>query len=374
MSAGTPSELSSVTRGGQVIVLVPVIKTEQVPATSQVASELMSSTMNQNSLTALLASSSLVSLSSSVVISQVPTTLLTTTRPQGPPVVVVTHYLTITTPASTPVETFAVWTRPGETQPAKPPFPLDGGYTTSQGPSPLETGGVHLPQPEFNGLAASPGVIAGTFGAILGVGIICLVYCMVKRKHLKKLLKEGKKTQNTGPPVLPPVPRQPDSPVWFTQETNSIELKNLPTTTATSMTAPSTSTYRGSTRYHGRQGVLDVAGTQQDPHGDILTTTVGGTTSDPKEEIQQHNSNKAPQGLFEQEQQGGRVEEHEDSIGLAFTKPEPAVERGPFPVTIEEVEDDEMREARGINVPDAPYLLSELEDTSDKERYHTFIK
>ncbi|KAK6543549.1 hypothetical protein TWF694_000293 [Orbilia ellipsospora] len=369
MSAGTPSKLSTLTRNGAVIVLVPNIKTEQVPATSQAVGQMTSSKIDQISLATLLSSSSLVP-SSSIVTPQTPTTLLTTTRPNGPPVVVVTQYLTITTPASTPIGTSAVWTRPGETQPAGPPFPL-GPYYTSQGKSPLETGGVHLPQPEFNGLAASPGVIVGTFGAIFGVGIICFVYCMIKRQRLQKLLNEENK-QSSGPPVLPPVNRQPDSPVWFTCNTNSIELKNLPTNTATSMSAPSASTYRGSSRYQGRQGVLDVAGTQHDPHGDILTTG-GGTVFDPKDDNHQHEINKASKGIVERQNQGGFTNEDEDSIGLAFTKPETAVERGPFPVSIEEVE-EEMKEAQAINVPGAPFLLSELEDTSDRERYHTFIK
>ncbi|EPS43684.1 hypothetical protein H072_2373 [Dactylellina haptotyla CBS 200.50] len=360
-------EAVTTTIGGQVIVFIPNIKTQEVPSISHPSTARRDTTMGGQQTRSR----------SSVLTTPIPTTLITSIRSRSRSVVVVTEVVTVTSSLSvpTPIQTYiassesssAIYTRPPEYRPAGIPYPV-GPLITSEGPSPLETGGVHLPQPEFNGLAAPPSVIIGTFAALVGAGILCFLVCLVRRKRFERKLREAN-NRPRGPPVLPPIRRQPDSPVWFGQrKPSSTEMKPLKTDSVTSGGAPSMST--APDMANRRQSVFagTVLTTQNDPNGDILSTA-GGTVDCPgiicKHEIEDLGD------FSEKKLYVAPMSDNNDDVPQAATlekiTTEPKRNLNP---TVE----DGVEEPQAVNVPGAPFLVCELEDTSNGERYHTFIR
>ncbi|KAF3908993.1 hypothetical protein ABW20_dc0109772 [Dactylellina cionopaga] len=368
MSSSLSREAMTVTRGGQVIVFVSDIKTKEVPSLSR------QSSAPQETRTATLSQEHTASESGALTF-QAPTTFITRTHPASRPVVVVTQVITLTTPPAPPetsiisLESSSIFTRPAESRPPVVPY-LIGPFIASEGASPLETGeGVHTPPPQFNGLAASPGVIAGTFAAIVGVGIMCMLACMLQRKRQEHKFLAGHNGRDNGPPVLPPINRYLNSPVWFGRrhKSSSTELKHLPAGSITSGTgAPSVSTMRDH-MIQRPSAIEDVAKTQHDLEKDILTTT--GMATDRKEN-HYNQANRDVESVPEKADSIKSMKEVGCEIGLAVTKPETDAKRSrPLPVTVEDGE--EVQQA--VNLQGAPYLFCELEDTSPVDRYHSFV-
>ena len=139
--------------------------------------------------------------------------------------------------------------------------------------------GVHLPQEQFNGLAASPGVIAGSFAALIGVGLVLCFGCWLRRKRRERKIKQSGAHLGSAPPrtpALPPTGRRMHSPVWFGKKTKpkSIELRNLwPAPVGIVTTRLSTSTTPRSMKSSRGEVIRNVSRTQLDPKRDILSTT-----------------------------------------------------------------------------------------------------
>ncbi|KAK6348012.1 hypothetical protein TWF718_005833 [Orbilia javanica] len=246
---------TTVTRGGQVVVIIPSIKTVEVgrPITqTHDEGSIHSTRVKETTLAKASASPETSDPAAQVTGPVVPTTFVTSVRAQDPvppPVIIVTQVVTVTeTPTDafsgalslTSTETSTVFVRPEETRPAGLPFPV-GPLGTTEGQSPLETGGVHVPQEQFNGLAASPGVIAGSFAALVAVGLLLCFGCWVRRKYSERKLKQSGAHPGSAPPnpprppILPPINRYIHSPVWFGKKTKqmSTELRRLQAANAT---------------------------------------------------------------------------------------------------------------------------------------------
>ncbi|KAK6518224.1 hypothetical protein TWF506_005383 [Arthrobotrys conoides] len=279
MSEVPPPEAITVTRGGQVVVIIPSIKTKEVGGTSK-STHAQETTLDKTTH----------------VNSVVPTTFVTSVRPQTPPpVIIVTQVVTITEsppPSSTissltTEETSTIFTKAVESRPAGIPFPV-GPLGTTEGASPLETGGVHLPQEQFNGLAASPGVIAGSFAGLIAVGLLLCFGCWIRRKRRERKIKKAGAHPGSAPPrnpIIPPIKKYMHSPVWFGKRSKpkATELKNLqPASLGVATTEPSASTTPQPMKpMTPREGVIgNVSRTQFDPQRDILSTK--GATADDK--------------------------------------------------------------------------------------------
>ncbi|KAK6358077.1 hypothetical protein TWF730_007432 [Orbilia blumenaviensis] len=267
MSQMQEHEVITVTRGGEVIVIVPSTKTEPVKNIPH-AETSVAQTMSLG----------------------VPTTMATLVRSSELPVIIITQVITLTALPTggdgsmwPSAEETVAFTRAKESRPAGLPFPA-GPLATTEGPSPLETGGVHTPQEQFNGLAASPGVIAGTFAALVGVGIILCFGCWIRRKRRERLIKMAGSLPGAAAPVIPQIHRYLQSPVWFGKKLKgkSTELQNLqpapvgPATAGPSTTAPTPLPTRPKSPREGAIG--EVYHMQKDPKRDIMSTEaiIGG--------------------------------------------------------------------------------------------------
>ncbi|KAF3916434.1 hypothetical protein ABW21_db0208313 [Orbilia brochopaga] len=246
--ASIPSaQTMTVTTNGQVIIFVPQIKTEQV--TGPIATSSPAIPRATSSHVASFASSSgthVVVSSSTLIVSTKrssghPTTFITSVRStthksQSVLTEVITSTATLPSPTPTDETTTSVaFTRASEDPLPNAPFGVP--LATSQTASPLETGGVHTPQPEFNGLAASPGVIIGTFAAVIGFGVLCFLACWCRRKRIERnMMRAGHghaaRAQRQPRAVIPSlnIVRKINSPVWFgrRRKNSSTELKHLP--------------------------------------------------------------------------------------------------------------------------------------------------
>ncbi|EGX52488.1 hypothetical protein AOL_s00043g277 [Orbilia oligospora ATCC 24927] len=314
-----PQEAITVTRGGQVVVIIPSIKTKEVGATSQ-STHAKETTLEKTSVSPV-----------------VPTTLVTSVRTQTPPpVIIVTQVITITKspPLSSEVSTSlstertsTAFTRAQESRPAGIPFP-DGPLGTTEGTSPLETGGVHVPQEQFNGLAASPGIIAGSFAGIIVVGLLLCLGCWLRRKGRERRIKMAGAHPGSLPPrapVLPPIKRYMNSPIWFGKKTKAkaTALKNLRAASAGVVTnTPSATTTPQTKKPKSPLGVIgNVSRTQPDPKRDILSTdgaTTGGRECSPRlrnEDLEMglEKENRAP---------AQNHDTHKAGIGMAITEGE----------------------------------------------------
>ncbi|KAK6532482.1 hypothetical protein TWF281_006671 [Arthrobotrys megalospora] len=331
MSDQGARETTTVTRGGQVVVIISSIKTEQVESIS-LPSPTRMATLSE---TAVVSDTDPTSVGQALT-SLTPTTLITSTRANTPPpVIIVTQVVTLTALPTSPFgtlpvstdETSSIYTRAQESRPPGIPFPA-GPFVTSEGSSPLETGGVHTPQEQFNGLAASPGVIIGTFAALIGVGILLCFGCWMRRKRHERKLKMAGCHPGSVPPVLPPINRYLNSPVWFGKRSkgNSTELKSLQPTPSGPAAGLSTPTAPHPIQPKSpRQGVIgNVHKKQLDPGRDILST---GTTADQKGTAPRQRRDKLDKAAGK-ENTAPVAKSPNGEIGMACAQPE-ASNQGP---------------------------------------------
>ncbi|RVD85456.1 uncharacterized protein DFL_003777 [Arthrobotrys flagrans] len=339
MSKVKSQEAITVTRGRQIVVIIPSIKTKEVGgSTTSTHVEGSGHSTHANGTTLAKASVSPETSVTQVVGSVAPTTFVISVRTSQvpPPVIIVTQVITITespTGASSlmTVETSTIFTRAKENRPAGVPFPV-GPLGTTEGQSPLETGGVHLPQEQFNGLAASPGVIAGSFAALVGVGLLICFGCWLRRKRHERRIKQSGAHPSSAPPnpphppLLPPINRYLHSPVWFGKKnklsTNSTELWNLqPAPVGVATAGQSTATTPQSMVPRSpREGVIaNISHTQLDHKRDILSTK--GTTVDDRGYVGRHHHDDIEMSL--DTENGAPVPNHDNSdIRMAVTQRE----------------------------------------------------
>ncbi|KAK6341501.1 hypothetical protein TWF696_008573 [Orbilia brochopaga] len=396
----------TVTTNGQVIILVPNITTKEIVGPVATTSSVISKTTSTR-----VSGTHVVSSSSALVRSSVHTTLITSARSssrRGPSVV--TQVITSTAPSPTPTgetTTSIAFTRPPENPPPNVPFPV-GPLVTSESVSPLETGGVHTPQPEFNGLAASPGVIIGTFAAVIGFGVLCFLACWCRRKRIERRMARAARAAGTQrPPALPglDVRRHRNSPVWFgrRRKESITELKHLPSESGRSGTGePSLATpvdleFPQHPQSQAvvlaedltRHSVLSqIEKTHRDPHGDILRTGSVARMS-----ITYHHHGMDIAAKEQHLEMGGTIVDpekgyekgfenvDEDTIGLAITRSEPEPESEPEPrrgipmeLLMDHMDDHDDGHRHGHK---GQCVVCELEDTSQDlhsaDRLHSFI-
>ncbi|KAJ6263035.1 hypothetical protein Dda_1594 [Drechslerella dactyloides] len=423
----------TVTTGGRVVILVPHVKTQKVlgpietPSPPAISATSKATSAHKTAITS--ATSTSTSIVSTKYSTQVPTTFITSHRSTtGHGAIIVTKVVTSTAPSPTPAATsisetltsgtstsetstsetrVVAFTRPAETPPANVPFPV-GPLLTSESASPLETGGVHTPEQQFNGLAATPGVIIGTFAAIIGVGILCILCCWFRHKRMERKMalaaRAHRRQARRAAAAAANARNQINSPVWFDprDKGSPTELKQLPSESARSGTgggAASASTPAADNENNHvlapaenvtRLSVLsEVEDTHRDLDRDILRTgdihrESGGYRHDGADISYAYEDEDLEAGYIVAE--AGFENIDENSIGLAITDMDPEPEERPqgIPLSVfmedPDAFDDQIEHANwdlekgGGSGPVAGVHSGgfyELEGTS--ERHHSFI-